>query len=249
MRLAGKVAIVTGGATGIGRGIAERYAHEGAEVVIAGRNVTAGEEAAGDIRHRGGTATFVRTDITATQDRQNLLRTSLEQHGHIDILVNNAGIANMFSPFLDVSEEMFDKIMGTDLRATFFLSQEVSRAMVRQGKGKIINITTNIVEIVQRDTSPYSVAKAGLKKLTECMAIELASHNILVNAIAPGEIRVQSLTEFFDDPGNQARFSAIPVGRIGIPSDVAGAAVFLASDDSDYVTGTTIFVDGGQMLA
>ena len=248
MRLQGKTAIVTGGGTGIGRGIALAFAREGAQVIIANRTEKTGAGVVAEINKLGGKALFVPTDIARLTDQTHLVEETLRHFQKIDILVNNAGVSTLFAPFLEVTEEMFDTIINIDLRGTFFLSQKVGRVMVQQNYGKIINITTNITEIVQNETAPYAAAKAGLKTLTQNMAVELGKYHIQVNAIGPGEIYIDNTKFYFDDPAHKHIPDNIPLKRLGYPEDVASAALFLASNESDYITGITLIVDGGELL-
>jgi len=253
-RLQDKIAIVTGGGTGIGRAIALGYARERAMVVIANRTVETGQRTADEIANFGGHALFVQTDIRLSEDMDRLVRHTMERFGRIDILVNNAGVANTGAPFLEMTPEMYDLVMDTNMRGTYFLTQRVARMMLKQEarprgiRGKIIMITSNIADIAQADTSHYSSTKGGLNSLTRVLALELSRHGICVNAIAPGEIYVESSKAFFDDPANQPRFDEVPLKRVGRPEDVAGAAVFLGSEESDYITGTITVIDGGQSI-
>jgi len=253
-RLQDKIAIVTGGGTGIGRGISLGYAREGAVVVIANRTEATGNRVAQEIESNGGRALFVRTDIRSFQDVDNLVQRTVDAFGRIDILVNNAGVATSFAPFLEITPEMYDLVVNTNLRGTFFLTQRVARVMTEQEprergiRGKILMITSNIADIAQRETAHYSSTKGGLNSLTRVLALELSDYGICVNAIAPGEIYVESARDFFDDPANKPRFDAIPLRRFGYPEDVAGAAIFLASSESDYITGTITVIDGGQLI-
>ncbi len=247
-RLQDKVAIVTGGGTGIGRGIALAYAREGAIVVIANRREEKGQGVVNEIETEGGRALFVRTDIRSLPDIDNLVERAVEVYGRIDILVNNAGVATAFAPFLNLPPEMYDLVADTNLRGTFFVTQRVARVMAQQRSGKIVIISSNLADIAQPETCHYMATKGGLKSLTKGLALELSPYGICVNAIAPGEIYVESAREFFDDPANRPRFDAVPLRRFGYPQDVAGAAVFLASSESDYITGTTTVIDGGQSI-
>jgi len=253
-RLQDHVAIVTGGGTGIGRGIALGLAREGAAVVIANRRQETGNRVVREIEDSGGKALFVQTDICSLEDVDNLVERTLDAFGEINILVNNAGLATSFAPFLELTPEMYDQVVDTNLRGTFFLTQRVARVMVRQEprkrgiRGKIVMITSNIADIAQAETAHYSSTKGGLNSLTRVLALELSDYGICVNAIAPGEIYVESAKEFFDDPANKSRFDAVPLKRFGYPEDVAGAAVFLASEESDYITGTITVIDGGQSI-
>lgn len=247
-RLQDKVAIVTGGGTGIGRGIALAYAREGAIVVIANRREEKGQGVVNEIEREGGRALFVRTDIRSLPDIDNLVERTVEAYGRIDILVNNAGVATAFAPFLNLPPDMYDLVADTNLRGTFFVTQRVARVMAQQRSGKIVIISSNLADIAQPETCHYMATKGGLKSLTKGLALELSPYGICVNAIAPGEIYVESAKEFFDDPANKPRFDAVPLRRFGYPQDVAGAAVFLASSESDYITGTTTVIDGGQSI-
>lgn len=247
-RLQDKIAIVTGGGTGIGRGISLGFAREGAMVVIANRRQETGSRVVREIESAGGRAQFVQTDIRSLEDVDNLVQRTAEMFERIDILVNNAGMATSFGPFLEITPDMFDLVVDTNLRGTFFLTQRVARVMAKQSSGKIIMITSNIADIAQRETAHYSSTKGGLNSLTRVLALELSDYGICVNAIAPGEIYVESAKDFFDDPANKPRFDALPLKRFGYPKDVAGAAIFLASSDSDYITGTKTVIDGGQMI-
>jgi glucose 1-dehydrogenase len=248
-RLRGKAALITGGGTGIGRAIAEAFVAEGCAVVIAARRTDVGGAAAEALRARGAEAHFVPTDIRDPEQGRALVRTTVDLLGGLDILVNNAGISTSFVPFLELREEEFDQVVGTNLRGTFFLSQAAAVEMARRGGGKIVLITTNITEIAQAGCAHYMSSKGGLRSLTRSMALELAPHNIQVNAVAPGEVFVEAARAFFCDPANAERFAAIPAGRVGRAEEVAGAVVMLASEDSSYITGQTIFVDGGQMIS
>jgi len=247
-RLQDKVAIVTGGGTGIGRGIALAYAREGAIVVIANRREEKGQGVVNEIEREGGRALFVRTDIRSLPDIDNLVERTVEAYGRIDILVNNAGVATAFAPFLNLPPDMYDLVADTNLRGTFFVTQRVARVMAQQRSGKIVIISSNLADIAQPETCHYMATKGGLKSLSKGLALELSPYGICVNAIAPGEIYVESAKEFFDDPANRPRFEAVPLRRFGYPQDVAGAAVFLASSESDYITGTTTVIDGGQSI-
>lgn len=247
-RLQDKIAIVTGGGTGIGRGIALAYAREGATAVIANRREETGKAVVDEITQAGGRAMFVCTDIRSLAEIDNLVQQTVGAFGRIDILVNNAGVATAFAPFLDVTPEVYDLVADTNLRGTFFVTQRVARVMAQQRSGKIVIITSNLADIAQAETCHYMCTKGGLKSFTKGLALELGPCSICVNAIAPGEIYVESARDFFDDPGNRPRFEAIPLRRFGHPEDVIGAAIFLASSEAEYITGTTIVVDGGQSI-
>jgi len=245
-----KVSIVTGGSRGLGYGIAAALASAGAKVVIVSR--TAGEVEAASLRiaeETNGIAIPVVADVTKEKDVEDLIATTLEKCGSINILVNNAG-TNVRKPFLEISREDFDEVIGVNLKAVFFLTQLVAKEMIKKKKGKIINIASLTSQIGIANISVYAATKGAIASLTRTLAVELAPHNINVNAIAPGYFRTQ-MTEavFQDEERRKWILSRIPLGRTGIPQDLVGAAVFLASSASDYITGQIIFVDGGWIAA
>ncbi len=249
MRLKDKVAIVTGGATGIGKAIAHAYAREGAKVVIASRRADIGEACAQELTDQGHTALYVQTDISRIEQNVELVAVTVAHFGQIDILVNNAGIVTEFGPFFECTEERFDKVADVNLKGSFFLTQAVAAQMIRAGNaGKIIFISSNVAQMAQEDSAHYVATKGGINSLVINLAGELGPHGITVNAISPGEVFVESAREWFEDPANQWRFEKLPLRRIGRPEDVAGAAVFLAGSEADYITGVNIPVDGGQLI-
>jgi len=245
-KLAGKTAIVTGSTRGIGRGIAVRYGREGANVVVSGTNAALCEEVAESIRREGGTAIGIPCDISDIDQINRLYDGTLDAFGEINVVVNNAGIA-VFKPFIEVDPETVKKIWGVNLFGTFFSGQRAAREMIRQGKGgKIINMSSISEEVGTANLTPYATTKGGIKIMTKCMALELAEYGINVNAIGAGVIDTDISMEEFSKPGmREETVKRIPWGRMGAPEDLAGTAVFLAHEDSDYVTGTTVFVDGG----
>lgn len=247
-RLAGKTAIVTGSTRGIGKGIAVRYAREGANVVISATDKELCEEVAAAIRAEGGSAESIPCDISKLDEINHLYDRTLELFGEINIVVNNAGIA-VFKPFIEVEPETVRKIWDVNLFGTFFSGQRAAKEMIRQGKGgKIINMSSISEEVGTVDLTQYATTKGGIKIMTKCMALELAQYQINVNAIGAGVIDTDISMEEFSKPGmREATLQRIPWGRMGAPEDIAGTAVFLAHEDSDYLTGTTIFVDGGLL--
>jgi Dehydrogenases with different specificities (related to short-chain alcohol dehydrogenases) len=247
-KLAGKTAIVTGSTRGIGKAIALRYGIEGANVVVSGTNAALCEEVAGQIRQNGGTAIGIPCDISKLDDINRLYDKTLEAFGEINIVVNNAGIA-VFKPFIEVDPETVRRIWDVNLFGTFFSGQRAAKEMIRQGKGgKIINMSSISEEVGTAHLTQYSTTKGGIKIMTKCMALELAEYKINVNAIGAGVIDTDISMEEFNKPGvREQQKKRIPWGRLGMPEDIAGTAVFLASDDSEYVTGTTVFVDGGLL--
>jgi NAD(P)-dependent dehydrogenase (short-subunit alcohol dehydrogenase family) len=251
MPLDGKVAIVTGGAGGIGYAIAERFAREKAKVVIADVDTEKGARAERDLG-RFGDVQFVKADVGRRLDVHNLVAATIDSHGDIDILVNNAGIAHG-ADFLDLTEEDFDRVLAVNLKGTFLTGQAVARRMVERVKaggpaGSIVNMSSINAVLAIANQIPYSVSKGGVNQLTRAMALSLAPHGIRVNAIGPGSIRTDMLASVNADPAARDRIlSRTPLGRIGDPAEIAAIAVFLASDEASYVTGQTIYADGGRL--
>ncbi|RED56212.1 SDR family NAD(P)-dependent oxidoreductase [Cohnella phaseoli] len=247
-RLAGKTAIVTGSTRGIGKGIAVRYGREGANVIVSGTNAELCEEVAESIRREGGSAIGIVCDVSDLDQINRLYDKTLEKFGEINIVVNNAGIA-IFQPFIEVEPETVRKIWNVNLFGTFFSGQRAAKEMIRQGKGgKIINMSSISEEVGTADLTQYAMTKGGIKIMTKCMALELAQYGINVNAIGAGVIDTDISMEEFSKPGmREETVKRIPWGRMGEPEDLAGTAVFLAHEDSDYVTGTTVYVDGGLL--
>lgn len=245
-RLAGKVAIVTGGGAGIGRAIVEAYAKEGAAVAIAERSHESGQGAAQAVTALGREALFVPTDVASKAQIDAMVAEVQRRFGRIDILVNNAGI-RIGEAFLDVSEESFDLTIATNLKSQFFCSQAVARVMIAQGGGKIINISSVSAELADPGASAYCASKGAIQMLTKSTALELAPHNIQVNAIAPGTIKTN--LPWYDSPESiEYCRQFVPVGRFALPEEVAGAAIFLATSEADYMTGSTLTIDGGLSI-
>ena len=255
-RLEGKVAIITGGDQGIGRAIALRLAAEGADIAFCYRaNRTGAEEVVDSITRAGapaGTghgALALQADISDTTQVQNFITAVFDRFGTADILVNNAGLEYRES-FLTTTEVQFDHTLGVNLKGVYFLSQKAAQAMIRAGKGgKIINISSCHDTVPLNLRSAYSVSKGGLAMLTKSLALELAEYKINVNGLSPGAILTEMNSATLSVPEIRARLEArIPWNRLGNTEDCVGAAVFLASPDADYVTGTTLYVDGGLLL-
>lgn len=254
LRLKDKVAIITGGGSGIGKGIAERFAAEGAKLVIAQRHLDKAEELAEKLRLQGTHVIAESVDISDRNLVRDLVKTTIAQFQRIDVLVNNAGITGLpaISPFLACSDEHLNTIVDVNLKGTIICSQEVAREMVGSGGGVIVNISSVAAFAAQEGASVYCATKAALEGLTKAMALELSPHNIRVNCIAPGDIRLD--TNDFDAEQLKERavsgryFREIPLGRRGTPDEIARAAVFLASEESSYMQGATILVDGGFLL-
>lgn len=248
MRLGGKVAIVTGAGRGIGRAIAIAYAREGAAVVVDDLSHSLAEETARRIQTAGGLAIAVGADIAKLDEHESLIETALTSFGSLNILVNNAGVEfheSVFNP----NPETWEKTLAVNLKGAYFLSCRAARVMMRFGSGKIIQISSvHDVEPLQ-DRAIYSISKGGASMLAKSLALELAEYKIQVNALSPGAVLTDMNRAGLADPVEYAKLlSQIPMKRIGDPEDIAGPAIFLASSDSDYVTGTTIYVDGGLLL-
>ena len=249
MRLKDKVAIVTGAASGIGRAIAKGLAREGAAVVVNDLPGTGGAgEAVREITSAGGRAVAVEADVADLAAHTSLVEAALRNFSRLDILVNNAGL-QFREPFLKATPEAWERTVDVNLKGPFFLSQKAAEVMVRAGGGKILNVASIHDTVPLRDRSIYSVTKGGMKLLTKSLAWELAEHKINVNAISPGAISTNMNREVFSNPAHLAAVrERIPWKRIGEPEDLVGAAVFLVSAESDYITGATIYVDGGLLL-
>jgi 2-deoxy-D-gluconate 3-dehydrogenase len=246
--LKGKSGIVTGGGSGIGRGMATGLVQAGAEIVIAGRRRERLEETAREIRRFGGPVIPVQADVSRMDDIRSLVDRAVEEFGKIDFLFNNAGIIRRNSAE-DFSERDWDDVININLKGPFFLAQAVARVMISQKrKGKIINTSSLIAMSGGKRVPSYAASKGGVAQITKAMANDWAHYNILVNAIGPGWVNTELTQALREDRERFAEISGrIPLGRWADPEDLAGAAVFLASDASDYITGQTIFVDGGWL--
>lgn len=247
--LAGRVAIVTGGSRGIGRGIALGLAEAGADVCIAARKPESLQEALEEIRAFGHRAIAVSTNVREMPSLENLIAETKSQLGRVDILVNNAGTNPVFGPTVNIDERAWDAVMNTNLRAVFFLSKLAREAMLEHGQGgSIINISSTGGLRASGGLGIYSVSKAGVVMLTRVLAKEWGKDGIRVNCIAPGLIRTEFSRALWDPQmGARGGNEGAPLARIGEPNEVAGAAVYLASAASSFTTGETIAVDGGSL--
>jgi NAD(P)-dependent dehydrogenase (short-subunit alcohol dehydrogenase family) len=249
LRLEGLVGIVTGAARGIGRAYAEGYVAEGARVVIADIAADGAADVATAICSAGGDAIGVGVDMASVDSVRAMVAAAAAWGGTVDILLNNAGIG-IAKPLLETTEKDWDRQLDVNLKGMFFAIQAVLPHMLSKGRGKIINIasTSGFVSSTTPEVA-YDVSKGGVRQLTVAVAAELAASGINVNGIAPGTIETDLTRQILDTPEKRARAEAkIPIGRVGQPADLVGAAIFLASRESDYITGHTLVVDGGWLL-
>jgi dehydrogenase/reductase SDR family protein 4 len=246
--LEAKVALVTGASRGIGRAIALAFADAGADVAISSRKLPDLEAVAEEIKVKGRKSMALASHIAKIDDSKTLVAKVKSEWGRIDILVNNAGTNPYYGPLLDAEEWAWDVTMNVNLKGPFLLSQLVAKEMREQGGGSIINLAS-IAGIIPSELNIYSVTKAGLIMLTRVMAKEWGQYKIRVNAIAPGVVKTRLSEALWKEPtkGEEAARSKA-LGYVGLPDDIAGAALFLASDASSYLTGETILVDGGESV-
>jgi glucose 1-dehydrogenase len=244
-----KVAIVTGADSGIGRAIALRFAQEGATVVV---NYAHAHDKAEQVRQiieqKHGKVLVIQADVSQYQQVTGLVQQAVDRYQRVDIMVNNAGM-EIHSPFLDETEEHFDRVMGVDLKGAFFGAQVAAREMVkRKIAGRIINISSVHEDLPMPGNVPYCCAKGGMRMLTRTICLELAPYNITVNNIGPGAVHTPIDADVEADPEKMgALLKEIPLGRMAQPEEVAALALYLASDAAAYVTGATFFIDGGLM--
>jgi glucose 1-dehydrogenase len=247
MRLENKAAIVTGGARGIGAAIVRQFAQEGASVTIVDCSAPPNLDALmQNCAESGRPPLWIESDIASPEVHEPIVRRTIERFGKLDILVNNAGI-QIRESFLEARPETWDRIFGVNLKGSYFLAQRAALAMPHGGK--IINIASVHDETPHRNNSIYCLTKAAMKMLTKSLALELSERRIHVNSISPGVIATDINRDVLADEEFRRRLAAqVPLRRIGVPEDIAGAAVYLASAESDYVTGSTLYVDGGLLL-
>jgi NAD(P)-dependent dehydrogenase (short-subunit alcohol dehydrogenase family) len=246
MKLANQVAIVTGASQGIGLACAQRLAREGARVMLADIREEEGTAAAQAL---GEAARFFCADVSQKADVNALLAATMAAFGQVDILVNNAGVTHA-ADFLDLAEEDFDRVLRINLKSMFLCSQAVAREMVRrQAGGCIINMSSVNAELTIPNQVPYVISKGGVNQLTRVSSISLAPHGIRVNAIGPGTILTELAKKAVlgSPEARHTILSRTPLGRCGEPEEVAAIAAFLASDDASYITGQTLYADGGRM--
>ncbi len=245
-RLEGKVALVTGGARGLGRVISEALAGAGAAVALSARNLDQATEVAREVaKATGKKALGVRADVTRDDDVRAMVESVLAAFGRLDILVNNAGI-NIRGPIEQLSEDEWDQVIDTNLKGPWLCCRAVAASMRRQKWGRVINVSSMLGEISMPGRTPYASSKGGLTLMTKTLALEWAADRINVNALCPGPFATEINTPLLSDPNVKAAVEAkIPLGRWGDPAELGPAAVFLASEASSFMTGATLFVDGG----
>ena len=252
MRLENKTAIVTGGASGFGAGIAQRFAHEGASVVVADINDPEGESIASEIRDSGGDAVYIHADVTSRSDTKRMISAAVEHSGQLDILINNAGFSHPNKSFTEVADEEFDRVYNVNVKAVYIAIQEAIPVFKRQGHGCIINTSSTAALRPRPGLAVYCSSKGAVSNLTKALAVEFAGDQIRINALCPVIGETGMLETFMGVPDtaeNRKKFEAtIPMGRFSTPSDVAAAALFLASDDASFITGVTMEVDGGRCV-
>jgi len=248
-RLAGKIAVITGGGTGIGQAIALAFAREGAQVAVAGRRLEKLQETVTLLKQSGTDALAVECDVTKAADTERLMKAAEERFGKVNVLVNNAGVLSV-STVETISEEDWDRVMATNIKGPFLMSRAALPPMRRVGGGSIINMGSVLGIAAIRDRAAYCASKGGVAMLTKAMALDHAPDNIRVNCVCPSIVESEMTQKFFAETEaarktRDARLVSIPLGRFGKPNDISGIAVFLASDESSWMTGTVIPVDGG----
>lgn len=246
MELKGKLALVTGGAQGIGLAISEQLAGEGAHVVIGDVQLEAAEKSAEAIRVAGGSASAVRLDVSNRADVEKAFESIVEKHKLLDILVNNAGITRD-GLLLRMKEEDWDRVMAINLKGCFLCSQQAAKQMIKQRSGAMVNIASIVGLMGNYGQANYSASKAGLIGLTKTVAREVASRGVTVNAVAPGFIDT-AMTQSLDEKVKEKLLEQIPLGRLGTAKDVALCVSFLASDRAKYITGQVIGINGGMLM-
>jgi len=235
-----KLVIITGAGKGIGRCIAQTYASKGAKVVLAEKDPELGSETEKIIASDGGTATFIRADISNPRDIEQLMKTAIDLYGTVDILINNAGISQWKSPY-DISVEEWDEIINTNLRGTFLCSREAAKIMKEHGGGSIVNIASTRAFMSEPNSEPYTASKGGIVALTHALAASFSRDHIRVNCISPGWIETGDYT-MLREVDHIQHLS----GRVGRPEDIARACLYLTDDGNDFINGTNVIIDGGM---
>lgn len=244
----GRTALVTGGGSGIGRAIALAFAKKAANVVVSDVDDRGGTETARTIQSDGGESTFVRADVTHAKDVETLVALAVEQYGRLDFGVNNAGIVGAQSSFAELSEEVWDQVIGINLKGVFLCMQHEIRHMLAQGGGAIVNIASVCGLVATAGGAAYTASKHGVNGITKAVALEYAPRGIRINSVCPGVIEtplVARLKTESDGAFEQFAFSMTPMGRLGLPEEIAAAVAWLCSDAASFVTGAHLTVDGG----
>jgi 3-oxoacyl-[acyl-carrier protein] reductase len=247
-RLAGEVALITGGSGGIGQATAARLAGEGAAVVILDQDEAGARIAADEITATGRPAVAITCDVRDRSQVREAIASVVERYGQLTVLVNNAGIIRLAS-FLETTDEMWSHVLGVNLTGMFIVAQEAARQMSRQGHGRIVNMASISARMAHSGQTAYAVSKAGIEAMTRAMAFELAPLGITVNAVAPGTIATSFSGGSLSEQAAAERTRRIPAGRFGDPEEVAAVIAFLASGDATYVSGTVVAIDGGLARA
>ncbi|MDO9463936.1 MAG: 3-oxoacyl-[acyl-carrier-protein] reductase [bacterium] len=245
MKLGGKTAVVTGSAQGIGKEIACSLAKEGANVVVSDIDLELAEQTAAEIRKMGRETLVIKADVSMPEEAANIIEKTIDKLGSLDILINNAGITRD-NFILRMKDEDWDKVLAINLKGTFNCIKAAAKVMLKQRKGKIVNMASIIGLIGNAGQANYAASKAGVIALTKSAAKEFGSRGITVNAIAPGFISTR-MTEVLKEDTKQKMLGNIPLGRFGLPTDVANLVLFLVSDEANYITGQVINVDGGMV--
>lgn len=248
-RLAGKVALITGGGTGIGKAIAQAFAREGAKVALAGRRKEKVEESAKEVESRGGEALALACDVSKARDAKRAVRETVERFGRLNVLVNNAGILSV-STIEQISEEDWDRLMEINLKGPFLMCRAALPEFRKAGGGAIVNIGSVLGLVAMKDRAAYCASKGGVTLLTKAIALDHAQENVRANCICPSIVETELVKNLFagsekQEALRQARMATIPLRRFGQPADVAEMAVFLASEESSWLTGAAIPLDGG----
>lgn len=248
-RLAGKVALITGGGTGIGRAIAAAFAREGARVALAGRRLEKLMEVCSQIEKLGGAAIALQCDVSRAKDADRAATETASKFGQLNVLVNNAGTLNV-STVDTIAEEDWDRVITVNLKGPFLMSRAALKQFRKNGGGTIVNIGSVLGLVAMKDRAAYCASKGGVTMLTKAMALDHAHENVRVNCICPSIVETELVKGLFDDSEQgkrlkQSRMGTIPLGRFGKPADVAELAVFLASEESSWLTGAAIPLDGG----
>lgn len=248
MRLKDKVAVITGGSRGIGEAYVRRFAAEGAKVVVGDLLDTEGEAVVRSLKSEGRDAVYVRTDVTKKAQLEALMETAVSRFGGLDICIANAALAD-YGDIMDTTEETFDRVMAVNVKGVFLTDQAAARRMRAVKRGVIINIASTVAVVGDNYEGCYPSSKGAVNLLTRTFALSLAPFGVRVVAIGPGPTRTKMMEDAFNDPVRLKSIqSRTPLGRPADPSEMAGVAVFLASDDASYMTGHTVYVDGGRLV-